>query len=81
MELCGPQPSSDSPAKEIIKYAKGNSIDLIVMGSAEKDRWDRLFHGSVSEKVVRDSEIPVLVVRGMKKKIKYSVFQSYSDLY
>ena len=54
------------PAEEIIKYAEKNSMDLIVMGTLGKSGLDRFLLGSVAEKVVRASKIPVLVVRGKK---------------
>lgn len=54
------------PAEEIIKHAEKNSVDLIVMGTLGKSGLDRFLLGSVAEKVVRTSSIPVLVVRGKK---------------
>ncbi|MBE0521288.1 MAG: universal stress protein [Candidatus Methanoperedenaceae archaeon] len=54
------------PADEIIKYADDNSIDIIIMGTLGKSGLDRFLLGSVAEKVVRNSKIPVLVVRGKK---------------
>lgn len=54
------------PADEIIKYAEKNQISLIVMGTLGKSGLDRFLLGSVAEKVVRTSKIPVLVVRGRK---------------
>lgn len=54
------------PADEIIQYAEKNSISLIVMGTLGKSGLDRFLLGSVAEKVVRTSKIPVLVVRGKK---------------
>ncbi len=54
------------PADEIIKYAEKNAISLIVMGTLGKSGLDRFLLGSVAEKVVRTSKIPVLVVRGKK---------------
>jgi nucleotide-binding universal stress UspA family protein len=54
------------PAEEIIKYAEKNSMNLIVMGTLGKSGLDRFLLGSVAEKVVRTSKIPVLVVRGKK---------------
>ncbi len=50
------------PADEIIKYAENNSIDLIVMGTLGKTGLDRFLLGSVADKVVRNSKIPVIVV-------------------
>jgi nucleotide-binding universal stress UspA family protein len=54
------------PADEIIKYSEKNSISLIVMGTLGKSGLDRFLLGSVAEKIVRNSKIPVLVVRGKK---------------
>ena len=54
------------PADEIIKYSEKNSISLIVLGTLGKSGLDRFLLGSVAEKVVRNSKIPVLVVRGKK---------------
>ena len=52
------------PSTEIINFAENNDIDLIVMGTIGKTGLDRFLLGSVAEKVVRNSKVPVLVVRG-----------------
>ncbi len=52
------------PSTEIINFAENNDIDLIVMGTLGKTGLDRFLLGSVAEKVVRNSKVPVLVVRG-----------------
>jgi nucleotide-binding universal stress UspA family protein len=52
------------PSNEIIDFAENNNIDLIVMGTLGKTGLDRFMMGSVAEKVVRGSKVPVLVVRG-----------------
>ena len=52
------------PSKEIIDFAENNDIDLIVMGTLGKTGLDRFLMGSVAETVVRNSKVPVLVVRG-----------------
>lgn len=54
------------PADEIIKFSEKKSISLIVMGTLGKSGLDRFLLGSVAEKVVRNSKIPVLVVRCKK---------------
>ncbi|PWB52759.1 MAG: universal stress protein [Candidatus Methanoperedenaceae archaeon] len=54
------------PADEIIRYSEKNSISIIVMGTLGKSGLDRFLLGSVAEKIVRNSKIPVLVVRGTK---------------
>ena len=44
-------------------FAENNNADLIVMGTLGKTGLDRFLMGSVAEKVVRGSKVPVLVVR------------------
>ena len=51
------------PSTEIINFAEKNDIDLIVMGTLGKTGLDRFLLGSVAEKVVRNSKVPVLVVQ------------------
>lgn len=51
------------PHHEILGYADENGVDLVVMGTHGKTGLDRLLLGSVTEKVVRKSEVPVLTVR------------------
>lgn len=50
------------PAAAIIAYAVENDIDLIVMGTRGKTEFERYMLGSVAEKVVRASPIPILTV-------------------
>jgi len=52
-----------SPAEVILRYARENTIDLIVMGTHGRRGLNRLLLGSVAEEVVRRSEAPVLTVR------------------
>lgn len=51
------------PHREILEYADGNDCDLIVMGTHGRSGLDRYLLGSVTERVVRTAEIPVLTVR------------------
>jgi nucleotide-binding universal stress UspA family protein len=53
-----------NPADDILKFAGENKEELIVMGSIGRTGLDKFLLGSVAEKVVRNSGIPVLVVRG-----------------
>jgi nucleotide-binding universal stress UspA family protein len=55
------------PGNEIIDFAENNNIDLIVMGTLGKTGLERFLMGSVAEKVVRGSKVPVLVVRSIKQ--------------
>ncbi|WP_460918485.1 universal stress protein [Salinarchaeum chitinilyticum] len=52
-----------SPSRQIVEYAEQVDCDLIVMGTHGRGGLDRLLLGSVAERVVRSSEIPVLTVR------------------
>ncbi|WP_224268602.1 universal stress protein [Haloprofundus salinisoli] len=51
-----------SPSREIVSYAEREGCDLIVMGTHGRGGIDRLLLGSVAEKVVRGSNVPVLTV-------------------
>ena len=55
------------PSNEIIDFAEKNNVDLIVVGTLGKTGLDRFLMGSVAEKVVRGSKVPVLVVRNEKQ--------------
>jgi nucleotide-binding universal stress UspA family protein len=52
-----------SPSREIVRYAEEQDCDLVVMGTHGRGGIDRLLLGSVAERVVRASEVPVLTVR------------------
>ncbi|GAB3418021.1 universal stress protein [Haloparvum alkalitolerans] len=52
-----------SPSREIIRYAEDEGCDVVVMGTHGRGGIDRLLLGSVAEKVVRGSSVPVLTVR------------------
>lgn len=47
----------------ILDVARGEGVDLIVMGTRGLSDWGRLLLGSVTHKVVHLAECPVLVVR------------------
>jgi nucleotide-binding universal stress UspA family protein len=51
------------PNREIVRYAEQGGFDLIVMGTHGRGGIDRLLLGSVAERVVRASTVPVLTVR------------------
>jgi len=52
-----------TPSKEIVRTADDVGADLIVMGTHGRGGIDRLLLGSVAERVVRSSQVPVLTVR------------------
>lgn len=51
------------PYKQILTYAEDHDIELIVMSSHGRTGVRRMLLGSVTEKVIRLAEIPVLVIR------------------
>jgi nucleotide-binding universal stress UspA family protein len=51
------------PYSEIIDYADEVAADMIVMGTHGRRGLDRYLLGSVTEKVVRSSDVPVLTIR------------------
>src|SRR5207302_3469836 len=52
-----------SPFVEIVRYAKEQNIDLIVLGTHGRGPIAHMLLGSVAEKVVRKAPCPVLTVR------------------
>ena len=53
----------DKPIHGITQVSKENDIDLIVMGSHGSSGVEELLIGSNTEKVVRNSDVPVLVIK------------------
>ncbi len=51
------------PARALLEYAKGNDIDLIVVGSRGVGELDAALLGSVSQKIGMLSECTVMIVR------------------
>jgi len=52
-----------NPPGEILRIAEDEKIDVIVMGSIGKTGLEKFLMGSVAEKVVHNSKLPVLIVR------------------
>ncbi|WP_396612969.1 universal stress protein [Haloferax sp. S1W] len=55
--------SEGTPASVILDHADHDDIDLVVMGTHGRSGLDRYLLGSVAERVVRGSSVPVLTVR------------------
>jgi len=51
------------PAEEIVDYAAKNEVDLIIMASHGRAGVSRWAYGSVTDKVLRSSCVPVLLVK------------------
>lgn len=54
---------SGNAYEQILEYADAEDADLLVMGTHGRTGVDRYLLGSVTEKVVRTADIPVLTVR------------------
>jgi nucleotide-binding universal stress UspA family protein len=55
--------SLGKPAEEIVNFANKSKVDLIIMASHGRSGVSRWAYGSVAEKVLRSSCIPVLLVK------------------
>ncbi len=64
---------------EVNEVAEKHKADLVVMGSHGTDGLKEIFVGSNAEKVVRNSDIPVLVVKEEIKDFKVTDFVFASD--
>ena len=51
-----------NPGSEIISYAESAKMDIIILGTVGRTGLDKFLLGSVAEKVVRNSRIPVLTI-------------------
>ena len=52
--------SAQDVAKAIVKYATDEKVDLIAISTHGRKGWRRLALGSVAERVLRESPVPVL---------------------
>ena len=68
------------PSAKIIEFISREKIELVVMGSHGARGLREIFIGSNTEKIVRKSAVPVLVVKNYsEKKIKDIVFANTLD--
>ena len=60
-----------NPGEEILRRSVESGIDLLVMGRIGRTGLEKIMLGSVAEKVVRHSRVPILIVPGKRgSKIK-----------
>jgi len=64
---------------EVAEVAEQHNADLIVMGSHGADGLQEIFIGSNTERVVRTSDVPVLVIKGDIEDFKPTNFVFASD--
>ncbi len=65
--------------KDIDETCKNNNIDLIVMGSSGASGFKEMFVGSNTEKVVRTSDVPVLVIKNDQPHFEIKDFVFATD--
>ena len=58
------------PAEQVVRLAKSEKTDMIVMGTHGRSGLKRLMIGSVTDKVIRSAPCPVLVVNSADKEQK-----------
>ena len=63
----------------IMDISKKNDVDLIVMGSHGASGFKEMFIGSNAEKVVRNSEVPVLIIKQKEDNFQVNDFVFASD--
>jgi nucleotide-binding universal stress UspA family protein len=56
--------TTGKPSTEIIEYAEAEDVDHVVVGSHGRTGLERFLIGSVAERIVRRSPVPVTVMRG-----------------
>jgi nucleotide-binding universal stress UspA family protein len=57
---------SGDASEEIINYVKTKGIDLVIMGTHGRKSLNEVIFGSVSDRVVKTSPVPVMVVNPHK---------------
>jgi nucleotide-binding universal stress UspA family protein len=69
------------PAEEILNYASGNNVDLILLATHGRSGAKRWVLGSVADKVLRASRVPIWLVRvAIPEKIVYDEWPKRSFL-
>lgn len=63
----------------IVKYSTEKNADLIVMGSHGASGFQEMFIGSNTEKVVRASDIPVIIIKSEMEEFNINKFVFASD--
>ena len=63
----------------IVTYSREKNTDLIVMGSHGASGFQEMFIGSNTEKVVRASDVPVIIIKGEMEDFNINKFVFASD--
>jgi nucleotide-binding universal stress UspA family protein len=54
---------SSNPVKSLTSFAKSKNIDLIVIGSSGRGKFDKVLLGSVSNGVMQKAKCPVMIIK------------------
>ncbi len=54
---------SGKAADSLVRYAVNNKVDLIIMATHGRSGISKIFWGSVAEKILRATDIPVLLIK------------------
>jgi len=65
-----------SPVREILRQAEDRRPDLLVMGTHGRSGFEALFLGSVTEKVLRSTHVPVLTVPPAVERVESVVYKT-----
>lgn len=63
VDVAEPTVRVGSPFREILSYADEHEIDCLVMGTRGRSGLDRVLLGSVTERVIRQSDVPVIATK------------------
>lgn len=61
---CHKMVAQGNPSEELLRIARERETDLLIMGSLGRTGMEKFLLGSVAEKVVLRSPIPVLLIKG-----------------
>jgi nucleotide-binding universal stress UspA family protein len=55
-------------AESLVDYARGNNFDLIVMATHGRSGLDRWIMGSIADRLIHYSAVPVLLIRALHQQ-------------
>lgn len=57
-------------SREILRYIETQDIDLVVMGTHGRSGLDKIFFGSVAQRVVQNAPVPVMTINPDRLPVK-----------
>jgi nucleotide-binding universal stress UspA family protein len=65
--------TGSGPARTIVAVSESEAVDLIMLATHGRGGLDRLFMGSVADRVVQQTRRPVFLVPVQERRIKHKV--------